>query len=158
MVDRRMLFRNVWTKWHHQLIDMHICTHTHTHTYTHTHTHAHTCYANMSTQNTHRRNICGGQLSNKCSLLRHHSICVIDAQVWLWPTPHTADHSQPNTNKLVITHLKMKLPTDTMWKQITDVKTWLLYSNAWNHLTVCKKISSGSLKMLSTKCIWKSYI
>ena len=24
-------------------------------------------------------------------------------------------------------------------KQMTDVKLWLLYSNTWNHLTVCKK-------------------
>ena len=24
-------------------------------------------------------------------------------------------------------------------KQMTDVKLWMLYSNTWNHLTVCKK-------------------
>ena len=27
----------------------------------------------------------------------------------------------------------------TVWKQMTDVKFWLLYSNTWNRLTVCKK-------------------
>ena len=27
----------------------------------------------------------------------------------------------------------------TVCKQRTDVKLWLLYSNAWDHLTVCKK-------------------
>ena len=26
-----------------------------------------------------------------------------------------------------------------MWKQMTDVKSWLLYRNTWNHLTVGKK-------------------
>ena len=25
----------------------------------------------------------------------------------------------------------------TVCKQITDVKSWLLYSNTWNHLIVC---------------------
>ena len=32
---------------------------------------------------------------------------------------------------------------------------WDLYSNTWNHLTVCKK---NYVKMLSTKCVYKSYI
>ena len=27
----------------------------------------------------------------------------------------------------------------TVWKQMTDVKLWLLYSNTWNHLSVGKK-------------------
>ena len=27
----------------------------------------------------------------------------------------------------------------TVCKQMTDVKLWLLYNNTWNHLTVCKK-------------------
>ena len=43
----------------------------------------------------------------------------------------------------------MKL--QTVCKQITDVKFWLIYSNTWNHLNVCKKKkkkkkSSGSFK------------
>ena len=27
-----------------------------------------------------------------------------------------------------------------MYKQMTDVKSWLLHSNTWNHLTVCKQL------------------
>ena len=33
----------------------------------------------------------------------------------------------------------MKLPTNYVCKDMTDVELWLLYSNTWNHLTVCKK-------------------
>ena len=33
----------------------------------------------------------------------------------------------------------MKLPTNYVCKQMTDVKLWLLYSHAGNHLTVKKK-------------------
>ena len=43
-------------------------------------------------------------------------------------------------------------------KQMTDVKLWLLYSNTWNHLTVCKKRAQARLRMLSTKRFYKSYI
>ena len=32
-----------------------------------------------------------------------------------------------------------------VYKQGTDIKLWQLYSNTWNHLTMCKK-SSGSFK------------
>ena len=32
-----------------------------------------------------------------------------------------------------------------VYKQMTDVKLWLLYSNTWKYLTVGKK-SSGSFK------------
>ena len=46
-------------------------------------------------------------------------------------------------NKLGLTYVKMKLPTNY----------WLT-----NHLTVCKQMSSGSFKMLSTKSVYKSYI
>ena len=38
----------------------------------------------------------------------------------------------------------MKLPSER--KQMTDVKLWLLYSNTWNHLTVCKQMISGTFK------------
>ena len=31
-------------------------------------------------------------------------------------------------------------------KQMTDVKLLLLHRNTWNHLTVSKKMSSGSFK------------
>ena len=34
---------------------------------------------------------------------------------------------------------------------MTDVNLWLLYSNTWNHLTICKKMSSGSFKNVITK-------
>ena len=40
---------------------------------------------------------------------------------------------------------------------MTDVKFLLLYRNTWNHLTVCKN-PQARLKMLSTKCVYKSYI
>ena len=43
-------------------------------------------------------------------------------------------------------------------KQMTDVKLSLLHSNTWNHLTMCKKWAQACLKMLSTKCVYKSYI
>ena len=46
----------------------------------------------------------------------------------------------------------------TVCKQITDVKFWLLYSITWNHLTVCKKRIQAGLRMLSSKCVYKSYI
>ena len=34
----------------------------------------------------------------------------------------------------------------------------MLDRNDWNHLTVCKKKTQAHLKMLSTKCVYKSYI
>ena len=41
----------------------------------------------------------------------------------------------------------------TVCKQMTDVKLWLLYSNTWNHL--CAKKSTG---LSSTKCLQIIYI
>ena len=35
--------------------------------------------------------------------------------------------------------LSMSQIEQTVCKQMTDVELWLLYSNTWNHLTVCKK-------------------
>ena len=35
--------------------------------------------------------------------------------------------------------LSMDQIEQTVCKQMTDVKLWLLYSNTWNHLIVCKK-------------------
>ena len=35
--------------------------------------------------------------------------------------------------------LSMGQIEQTVCKQMTDVKLWLLYRNTWNHLTVCKK-------------------
>ena len=32
----------------------------------------------------------------------------------------------------------------TVCKQMIDVKLWLLYTNTWNHLTVCKKKNKSS--------------
>ena len=43
-------------------------------------------------------------------------------------------------------------------KQMVDVKLLLLYSNTWNHLNVYKKLTQAHLKMLSAKCVYKSYI
>ena len=42
------------------------------------------------------------------------------------------------TEILILTYLKMKLPTNNAGKQMTDDKLWLLYSNTWNPLTMCK--------------------
>ena len=63
----------------------------------------------------------------------------------------------------------MKLSTNYEYKQMTDVKLWLLSSNTWNHLTVCKKWAQARLKILSTKmylqiiylvyiCVYKQYL
>ena len=41
--------------------------------------------------------------------------------------------------------------TNKLCKQMTDVKLWLLYSNTWNHLTVCKQMSAGSFKNVIDK-------
>ena len=35
---------------------------------------------------------------------------------------------------------------------------WLLYSNTWNLLTVCKKRAQAHSRMVSTKCVYKLYI
>ena len=35
----------------------------------------------------------------------------------------------------------MKLPTNEVWKEITDIRLSLFYSRTWNHLTVYKKMS-----------------
>ena len=44
-------------------------------------------------------------------------------------------------------------------KQMTDVKLLVIHRNTWNNLTVCKiKWAQAHLKMLSTKCVYKSYI
>ena len=42
-------------------------------------------------------------------------------------------------------------------KQMTDLKFWLLYGNNWNHLAVCKT-AQAPLRLLSSKCLYKSYI
>ena len=44
----------------------------------------------------------------------------------------------------------------TMCKQMTYIKLWLLYSSTWNHLTVQKR-AQACLKMLYTKRVNKSY-
>ena len=46
--------------------------------------------------------------------------------------------------------LSMDQIEQTVSREMTD-------SNIWNHLTVCKKKSSF-LRMLSTKCVYRSYI
>ena len=44
-------------------------------------------------------------------------------------------------------------------KQITDVKLLLLHSNTWNQFNCAqKKWAHTRLKMLSTKCVYKSYV
>ena len=44
-----------------------------------------------------------------------------------------------------------------VYKQMTYVKLLLLHGNTWNHLTVPKKWAQARLKVLSTKCVYKSY-
>ena len=41
---------------------------------------------------------------------------------------------------------------------MNDVELGLLCRNIWNDLTVCKKRAPAHLRMLSTKCVYKSYI
>ena len=46
----------------------------------------------------------------------------------------------------------------TVCKQMTDIKFWLLNCNTWNYLTAYKQRAQACLTMLSTKCVYKSYI
>ena len=41
---------------------------------------------------------------------------------------------------------------------MADVKLLLWHTNTWKHLTVCKNWTQTLLKMLSTKCVYESYI
>ena len=43
-------------------------------------------------------------------------------------------------------------------KQMTDITLLLLHSNTWNHLTLFKRMSSGSFKNASSKWVYISYI
>ena len=45
-----------------------------------------------------------------------------------------------------------------VYKRMTDVKQWLLFSNTWNHLIVQKNELWFFEKCYSTKCVNKSYI
>ena len=56
--------------------------------------------------------------------------------------------------------LSMDQIEQTVCKQMNDVKLWLLHFNTLNHLTVCKKKKRAQvcLRMLSTKCVYKSYV
>ena len=69
--------------------------------------------------------------------------------LWLLPGPLWPGVAAPDWV------LSMGQIEQTVCKQMTDVKLWLLYSNTWNHLTLCKK----ELRfVLSTKCVYKSYM
>ena len=47
----------------------------------------------------------------------------------------------------------------TLCKQMISSKlNYLFDRNTWNNLTVCKKWAQAHLKMLSTKCVHKSYL
>ena len=46
----------------------------------------------------------------------------------------------------------------TVCKQMTDVKLWLLYSNTWNQINCVQKRPQARLRMLSIKCVHKSYL
>ena len=42
---------------------------------------------------------------------------------------------------------------------MTDVELLVLHSNTWNHLTICRQMSSGSFKNVNYKlCIYKLYV
>ena len=44
----------------------------------------------------------------------------------------------------------------TVFKQMTDIKLFVLHRNTWNHLTICKEMSSGAFKNIINKlCIYK---
>ena len=45
-----------------------------------------------------------------------------------------------------------------VWKQLTDIKLLRLHYNTWNHLTVCKKMSSGSFKNIKKMCLQIIYL
>ena len=45
----------------------------------------------------------------------------------------------------------------TVCKQMINFKLWLLHSNTWNHSTLWKR-TQVRLRMLSKKCVYKSYI
>ena len=45
-----------------------------------------------------------------------------------------------------------------VYKQMTDVKLWLLYSNTWNHLTMCKKNELRLIQKCYQQNVYKSYV
>ena len=46
-----------------------------------------------------------------------------------------------------------------MFKEMNDIKLLLLHGNTWNHLTVSKKIISGSLKnVINIMCLQTIYL
>ena len=48
------------------------------------------------------------------------------------------------------------------FKQLIDIKLLLLYNNAWNHLTVCKKQNKQLTLFFKNKCyqqnVYKSHV
>ena len=59
-----------------------------------------------------------------CGMQSTSSLSVLPGS--LWPGMVALDRV------LLMGHIEQ-----TVWKQMTDVKMWLLYSNTENHLTVC---------------------
>ena len=46
-----------------------------------------------------------------------------------------------------------------VYKQMIDVKLLLLYTNTWNHFTMCQKMSLGSFKnVISKMCLQIIYV
>ena len=82
-------------------------------------------------------------------------------EIWgMWSTPSLLSLSGPLWPGVVAPNrvLSMCQIEQTVCKQMTDINLWLSYSNIWNHVTVCKKKSQARLRMLSTKCVYESYI
>ena len=52
--------------------------------------------------------------------------------------------------------LSMGQMEQTVCKQMTDFKSWLLYNNTGNQCV--QKSAQALLRMLSTKCVYKSHI
>ena len=82
-------------------------------------------------------------------------------ELWeMWSTPSLPLLAGPLRPGVVAPNriLSMGQIEQTVCKQMTDVKLWLLYCNTWNHLTVCKK-NSGSFKNFIYKmCLQILYI
>ena len=63
-------------------------------------------------------------------------------EIWgMWSTPSLPLLLSPLWTRVVALDrvLFMGQIEQTVCKQITGVKLWLLYHNTWNHLTMCKK-------------------
>ena len=143
--------------------------------YIHTHTHTHNHMIVVATRYIFTAHLAGAveYWLHLCSGVRSlptrspgYDIKPTDSEapalgIWgMWSTPLLPLLPGPLWPGMVATDrvLSMCQIEQTVCKQVTDVKLWPLYSNTWNHFTVCKKKQTQArLRMLSTKCVYKSY-